>query len=213
MKSKRLIFGDESGDAGMNIEKGSSRYFVIVFVIFEDFLEAEKVSLEIKKLRRLRFKNDIQEFHFAKDSMATRKAFFDSITNLDFKIKAYVVDKSHIDRDVYRENEKFYEYFLSESFKEFAQYFDGAKVHFDGKTSIDYKKKMTTSINRVIKNKGYALVNLKFMDSRSDNLIQLADMVAGLISKSLQIDNKDLSIMHGSIKSKLEIVKAIKQNT
>lgn len=158
MKFKRLIFGDESGDAGMNIGKGSSRYFTISFVIFDDFLEAEKASLEIKKLRRLRFKNDTQEFHFTKDSMATRKDFFEAISDFDFKIKAYVVDKM-------------------------------------------------SSLNKAVKSKGYKIINLKFLDSKSDPLIQLADMMAGIVNKTLQPHNKDLEYLLNKIKSKLSVIK------
>ncbi len=35
-----LVFIDESGDTGLKIDKGSSKYFVIALVIFEDHEEA-----------------------------------------------------------------------------------------------------------------------------------------------------------------------------
>ncbi len=47
-----LIFIDDSGDPGFKFSKGSSFYFVICLVIFDDNLEAEKASITIKELRR-----------------------------------------------------------------------------------------------------------------------------------------------------------------
>ena len=47
-----LIFIDDSGDPGFKLDKGSSAFFVIALIIFDDELEAEKVALAIKELRR-----------------------------------------------------------------------------------------------------------------------------------------------------------------
>ncbi len=38
-----LVFIDDSGDAGFKLGKGSSEFFVISAVIFDDNLEAEKL--------------------------------------------------------------------------------------------------------------------------------------------------------------------------
>lgn len=88
----KLVFSDESGDAGIRMDLGSSRYFIICYVIFYDFLEAEKVSLEIKKVRRTAFKNDYQEFHFTKDSNITKKKFFESLMILKFTSTVRLAD-------------------------------------------------------------------------------------------------------------------------
>ena len=47
-----LIFIDESGDPGLKIDAGSSRYFVIALVGFENHEEASAVNDRISKLRR-----------------------------------------------------------------------------------------------------------------------------------------------------------------
>ena len=91
MKSKRLIFGDESGDAGMNIEKGSSRYFTISFVIFDDCLSAVDARTEKKVLNNLNI--------YLKDKTAiiiTHRIFslfdFDKIIVLD---EGKIVEQGH----------------------------------------------------------------------------------------------------------------------
>lgn len=45
-----IVFIDESGDAGFKIGKGSSTFFVISLIIFDDELEAEETALRIKNL-------------------------------------------------------------------------------------------------------------------------------------------------------------------
>lgn len=59
-----LVFIDDSGDPGFKFDKGSSEYFVISMVIFDDELEAEKIAVAIKELRRkIGFPDDV-EFRF-----------------------------------------------------------------------------------------------------------------------------------------------------
>jgi len=43
---------DESGDAGFKFDKGSSNFFVIVAIIYDDSLEVEKTAVAIKSLKR-----------------------------------------------------------------------------------------------------------------------------------------------------------------
>lgn len=47
-----LVFLDDSGDPGFKLDRGSSAFFVIACVIFEDKLDAEEVSLIMKRYRR-----------------------------------------------------------------------------------------------------------------------------------------------------------------
>lgn len=47
-----LVFIDESGDPGLKIEKGSSRYFTVSLVVFEDKEEALACDQRIGLLRR-----------------------------------------------------------------------------------------------------------------------------------------------------------------
>ena len=46
------MFVDESGDPGLKIESGSSRYFVVAMVIFDDHEEADAADRRIGLLRR-----------------------------------------------------------------------------------------------------------------------------------------------------------------
>ena len=82
-----LVFIDDSGDAGFKIEKGSSRFFVIALVIFDDELEAQKTAVTIKELKReLKFPDDV-EFKFCKSSHDVRRKFLSAVCKYNFKIR------------------------------------------------------------------------------------------------------------------------------
>ena len=46
-----LVFLDESGDPGMKLQQGSSEYFFVTLVIFEDNEEALRADHHISGLR------------------------------------------------------------------------------------------------------------------------------------------------------------------
>ena len=74
-----IVFIDESGDAGFKIGKGSSTFFVISLIIFDDELEAEETALRIKKLRKQLKKTDKFEFKFNKCNRIYREKFLQEI--------------------------------------------------------------------------------------------------------------------------------------
>jgi hypothetical protein len=71
-KTKTLVFIDDSGDPGFKLGKGSSDFFIISAVIFDDTLEAEKTALAIKTLRRELGFSDKVEFKFNKSNKNDR---------------------------------------------------------------------------------------------------------------------------------------------
>ena len=58
-----LVFIDESGDPGLKIEKGSSRFFSVSLVIFEDKEEALACDQRITLLKRELGWEEDSEFH------------------------------------------------------------------------------------------------------------------------------------------------------
>ncbi len=104
-----LVFIDDSGDPGFKIEKGSTPFFVIAMVIFDDELEAEKIAVAIKQLKRdLKFSDDT-EFRFFKTRNENKIRFLETINPFKFKIRCLVVDKSVIKSpELKSKKDKFY---------------------------------------------------------------------------------------------------------
>ena len=81
-----LVFIDDSGDPGFELDKGSTIFFVISCVVFDDELEAEKTAVAIKELRRkLKFPETV-EFKFSQSSKITRTKFLETVNALVSKI-------------------------------------------------------------------------------------------------------------------------------
>lgn len=199
-----LILIDESGDAGFKVAKGSTSHFVVVMVIFRDFQQAEATSRAIAEAReRLRVK---PEFRFNKCASSVRDAFFKAVQPFRFGVRALVVDKTRIYSESLREDkERFYNYFVKLLLKHDNGVLRGARVKIDGSGDLEFKRELGRYLRSQMSEA--KLSGLRFADSRRDNLIQLADMVAGAIARSYrQDDRKDPSRWRHMLAGKIEDV-------
>ena len=149
-----IVFIDDSGDPGFNIEKGASEHFVIACVIFSDLLEAERVAVAVKEVRReLKFPDNM-EFKFSKSSKVTRVAFLSKIKQFDLKVRALVFDKKIIKSPELRNNKNsFYSYAI----KSLLSYNDGnilnAKIKIDGGGDRNFRKSFITYLRKQLNSK------------------------------------------------------------
>src|SRR5258708_7730802 len=128
-----IIFIDESGDSGFKFAKGSSTYFVIALILFEDDLDAEETALCIKKLRRSLNKPDTFEFKFNKCNRKFRELFFETIKKSKFTFRAIVFDKESIYSSYLRNNkDSFYNFALRMVLEHNSKTIRDAKIRLDG---------------------------------------------------------------------------------
>ena len=88
-----LVFIDESGDSGLKISQGSSRYFSIALVIFEDHEEANACDQRIELLAKEIGWDASSEFHFKRNSDKVRKAFLSAVAPYHFFYYGIVINK------------------------------------------------------------------------------------------------------------------------
>ena len=181
-----LVFIDDSGDPGFKIHKGSSPIFIIALVIFDDNLEAEKTSLAIKELRRELGVSDLYEFKFNKTSNKFKDSFFSAIRTFKFRVRAIVIDKKKIHSLHLRKNkEDFYNYPIMQVLKQSKGSIKNARLKFDKRGEKTLRDQLRVYLSRELDNKKRGVFkDLKFVDSRQNTLVQLADMVAGSIFAS-----------------------------
>jgi len=185
-----LVFIDDSGDPGFRIGKGSSPIFVIAMIVFSDQLEAEKTSVTIKELRRKLKVSDLYEFKFNKTNRKFRNAFINAVVNFKFKIKAIVVDKQIIRSPRLRGyKEDFYNYIIMQVIKH--SNFKNAKLRFDKRGEKTLRDQLRVYLSHKLDNKNKQIFkDLKFVNSKQNTLIQLADMTAGSIFASYTSKDK-----------------------
>lgn len=200
------IFIDDSGDAGFKIEKGSSRYFVIAAIIFDNELEAEKTAEVIKRARcDMNFPDNV-EFKFNKARKDVRLKFFEAVRLCNFRVRSIVVDKSILrSQELTSNKEKFIAFFIKSLLRHNNNTIKEASIKIDGSGNrelrrlfLNYlKKELNTADSRIIK--GCRLVN-----SKLNVLIQLADMVAGATRISRETGRTDSTIYKEIIMNRIE---------
>lgn len=184
-----LVFVDESGDAGFKFTEGSSTYFVVTLVIFGSNEEAEKLSLRIDVLRNeLRLPIDY-EFHFFRNNVHIRRALLNVIKGYDFQFFSLVVDKRKLPGTEYQSGSAFYKAFCGAAFGAVKPLLSEANVKFDASGGKALKKELASYIKHKVNEEGREgerIKKISTQDSKSSNLIQVADMVSGAIYRSFQ---------------------------
>ncbi|MCX6734905.1 MAG: DUF3800 domain-containing protein [Candidatus Peregrinibacteria bacterium] len=201
-----LVFIDDSGDPGFKLDKGSTKFFIISLVIFDDDLEAEKTAVAIKDLKReLKF-HDKSEFKFYKSSKDVRQKFLNKVCGFQFRVRSLVVDKSIIRSKELRSNKNsFYGYVIKTALK----YSDGkiknAKIKIDGSGDRVFRKSFLSYLRRQLNSVDLKIMdNCKLVDSQQNVLIQLADMIAGSVHRSYNTEKDDHKIYKAIIKKRIE---------
>lgn len=88
-----LVFLDESGDPGRKIDRGSSLFFTVALVVFNDRDEATRCDERIRLLRSELNLPGSYEFHFSENSHRVRCAFLEAVAPYDFFYHAFVLNK------------------------------------------------------------------------------------------------------------------------
>src|SRR3989344_2820748 len=186
-----LVFIDESGDTGLTIEKGATKYFIIVMVAFEDNDEASACNKRIDLLRReLRLSPDY-EFHFHRNSDRAREAFLRAVLPYQFFYYGIVINKEKLFGEGFKNKESFYKYAASLLFENAKEKLEHATIVIDESRPQLFKYQLASYLRKKINTTDRRHIHkVKMQDSKRNNLLQLADMIAGAVNKSL-IDGED----------------------
>lgn len=171
-------------------------------VVFHDHAEAAIVDREIEGIRGPTRQR--AEFKFSKCHDNVRDAFCQTVAAFDFVIRAIVVEKQYIYSDVLRENkELFYNYFVRMMMQHDGDLLQEATVKIDESGDRRFKKELQTYLRRHLQKK---IKKVRMANSKNDNLIQLADMVAGAIHRSFRDDRRNASRWRDQLRYRIEDV-------
>ena len=179
-----LVFVDESGDAGREIERGASPLLVIAVVTFADRGEAAQCEQAIEGIARDLGRGP-QEFKFSKDSHQTRLRFLDTVNPFKFRFHAFVLDKRGPwprDEDV---SGSLYAWACGTALKDASGGWSDAIVVLDSMGDRRFQRELRRRLERevaALRGPG-AIKRLNSRRSHSERLLQLADYVAGIVSR------------------------------
>ena len=199
-----LVFIDESGDTGRKIELGSSRYFIVSLALFEEHDEAINCDQRIGLLRKELKISDRFEFHFSDNSHKIRLAFLNAIQPYKFLYFSVAIDKSpeKLWGPGFDTKESFYKYACQMVFSNAMPYLKNAIVVLDQSGSPDFRNRLAKYLNTKVNEAGdKKILKIKQQRSSSNNLLQVADYVSGVINRKIQ-GKKDCSEYYRFINDK-----------
>jgi len=171
-----LIFIDESGDPGFKVS--SSPCLVMTMVMFDNYEEADKTRSLIEELgKRFRVK---PEFRFTNCSAQNRTVFFDGIRGCKFRVRSIVMQKDKLHSHFLRNKPA---YFYNFTLRQLLTHngLTGAKIRIDGNAKKEFLKAAKSYLRQ--QTPVGMIDNVKFLDSKAEPLIQLADMITGAIAR------------------------------
>ena len=198
-----LVYIDESGDAGFKVERGSSPVFVAAMVMFDDAEDAALTRDLIKGSAARQVHKG--EFKFSKSRDEVRDRFFRAVAAGPFRVRAIVVEKAVIrSAHLQTDKESFYAFFVKQMLRHDNGRLTNARVIIDGSGDREFRQKLSTAIRRKVREG--AVRDCRFSDSRTDPLIQLADMCAGAIARSFRADRRDAHRWRDMLRPRLDDV-------
>ena len=186
-----LVFVDESGDTGLQLAKGSSDLFAVVLVVFEENDEAQAADDRITLLRRELRKPADFEFHFKENSDAVRRAFLEAVVPYNFFYFGFVINKAKLSHRSFPTADAFYRYVCGLVFESAKPYLDEAIVKIDASGGRKFQRQLAGYLKTKINSREanpQRIRRIAAVDSRRNNLLQLADMVCGAMARSLRED-------------------------
>lgn len=182
-----LIFIDESGDTGFKFEHGSSQFFTMSLIIFENHDEAIKCNKSIADLKRGLGWNDSAEFHFKRNSDKIRIKFLKNVSKFDFAYYGIVIDKTSFKYKVkeFKNREYFYSYICFQVIESAQKQLIQADVVIDKNSNPEFMNRLSKFLKKKININQKRIKKIKMQRSEANSLLQLADYVAGIINRSV----------------------------
>ena len=133
-------------------------------------------------------------FKFHQSRIQVKRKFLQKVSKYKFRIRAIAVKKENIRSPFLISNkESFYNYIVMQVLKNSKKYIKKAKLKFDRRGEKKIRDNLRVYLSRELDNKSnHIFEDLKFVDSKTNVLIQLADMVAGAIGSYYKNKDKDL---------------------
>ena len=182
-----LVFIDESGDQGRKIQSGSSLYFVVALVSFDDDREALACDNRIDQLRQELGRPPNFEFHFAKNSKKIREQFLRAVTPFAFSYHVFALNKDpgKLYGPGFDVKESMYKFTARLTLQNAEPYLKNARVVIDKNGDRRFRDELAAYLRtRVRDSEGGRLIRgIKLQRSDGNNLLQLADYVASISNR------------------------------
>ena len=134
-----------------------------------------------------------------------RKSFLLEINSCNFVLSVAVVDKTNTNVDIpfNRDASNLYNAVILRAISQVLDESTSARILIDGEGGSSYKRNVKTFFRQNLPKN--AIKQIRYRDSKNDVLIQLADMIAGSVNRSLTGDKEYLNIIKRHINFLIKI--------
>ena len=132
---------------------------------------------------------EYSEFHFKRNSDKVRRAFLKAIAPYNFFYYGIVINKDpkKLWGEGFRNKRSFYKYACGLVFQSARDKLENSTIIIDKSGGLDFRKQLAKYLRRKMNEENKKLIKkVKMQRSRSNNLLQLADYIAGVINRSVQ---------------------------
>jgi hypothetical protein len=179
------VYVDESGDPGTRFRLGSPAIFVVSLVIVND---PTPIVVALDALRQA-FGKPSYEFKFTAMNDSARERFFLTLAKQDFRAHCRVLDKRLVLNRTSLTATDVYVRVLTRALGDVLDDLVHANVVIDQSAKVRKAQRQLTERIRgelCLGSSGDAIINdIRFANSRTETLVQVADMIAGAVARSL----------------------------
>jgi len=149
-----------------------------------------------------------REFHFSKNPKGIRLGFLNAVAHQDFDFYAFAVNKSKVFPDCgFQYKDSLYKATCRMLFEDLTPLLSEATVVLDSCGGRDFQRQLKKYLRERINKKDKVIKKINTTKSHSDNLIQLADMLCGSVSRSLNPDRKDRQLYVQVVEKRIKMLR------
>ena len=187
-----LAFVDESGNTGDKALVGSSDYFVVAVVVFQNSKDASSCNSAIEQLRQEQSRPASYEFHYAENSFKVKEAFLRRIAPHPFSYYVFAIDKDPASltgtglHTGLQYGKELYKFSVLKAIESVKPYLKDAYVIIDESGGRNFRRELVTYLRQSLREEGAerSIKRIRTQNSKGSNLLQLADYVAGIVNRS-----------------------------
>ena len=175
------IFIDDSGDTGL--EKSNTSQFILAAVIIDNEESKNSLGDAVNQFRNHLGWNELDEFKFAKTNKKIVIELIDSLKGINYSAYVVTLNKKEVNPSYITKGKySLYNHVLKELLLKIGK--SNQDIRIDGTTGKRNENELRKYLRQKLREKGIIDTSIRFVDSRKEPIIQLADIVAGAVARS-----------------------------
>ena len=203
---KKVAYADEFGNNSFKFDTQGTHFIIATVIVKPDNIKIlEEAIDDIRKKHKFQT-GELKSNKVGPDTNR-RIRILNDIVKLDFSIYAVVVDKRELEGKGFRYKKSFYKYLNNLLYKELFRTFPELELYVDEHGGNDYMLEFKKYVTKNHVKHLFSGIEFDIQDSKSSNLIQLADFIAGTLGhiydeiKKSKESNTFLNILQPKISS------------